>query len=247
MDDANFFIYTSDMKKNEYGFGFIGIMVIAVILSVASFAGWTVFKKNQKSAGTQQAHITNFEECVAAGNPVMESNPEQCSANGQTFIRQMPAQTEKKLSSGWLLRKSDEASIRVPDGFNMLVVKDEDINFVLPDAPQGTLKYEEGAQAKIVGEPHKHFELGLIVSFNEQGFNDRGTKLKEFKTYSGLDVNVKLFEQTTEPNGVDFPKGTKHLKYTVTKGTDYFNVDYAYLGDGIVDIVEEMVRTITIE
>jgi len=29
--------------------------------------------------------ITNFEECAAAGNPVMESYPRQCAANGNTF------------------------------------------------------------------------------------------------------------------------------------------------------------------
>jgi hypothetical protein len=33
--------------------------------------------------------ITNFDECVAAGNPVMESYPRQCSANGQTFTEDL--------------------------------------------------------------------------------------------------------------------------------------------------------------
>lgn len=33
--------------------------------------------------------ITNFEECAAAGNPVMESYPRQCSANGQTFSEKL--------------------------------------------------------------------------------------------------------------------------------------------------------------
>ena len=30
--------------------------------------------------------ITNFEECIAAGNPAMESYPRQCRADGQTFV-----------------------------------------------------------------------------------------------------------------------------------------------------------------
>ena len=34
--------------------------------------------------------ITNFEECVAAGNPVMESYPRQCSAYGKTFVEVIP-------------------------------------------------------------------------------------------------------------------------------------------------------------
>ena len=33
-----------------------------------------------------EAVITNFEECVAAGNPVMESYPRQCRAGGRTFV-----------------------------------------------------------------------------------------------------------------------------------------------------------------
>lgn len=38
--------------------------------------------------------ITSFEECVAAGNPVMLSHPGQCSANGQTFIEDIGNQME---------------------------------------------------------------------------------------------------------------------------------------------------------
>jgi len=32
-----------------------------------------------------------------------------------------------------------------------------EVGFVLPDEPQGTLKYEQGKKAQVVGEPHKHF------------------------------------------------------------------------------------------
>ena len=35
------------------------------------------------------AAITNFDECAAAGNPIMESYPEQCrTADGRTFVNQ---------------------------------------------------------------------------------------------------------------------------------------------------------------
>ena len=36
----------------------------------------------------QQNTPSNFEECVAAGGPVMESYPRQCRANGQTFVEE---------------------------------------------------------------------------------------------------------------------------------------------------------------
>lgn len=33
--------------------------------------------------------ITNFEECIAAGNPAMESYPRQCRADGKTFVEKI--------------------------------------------------------------------------------------------------------------------------------------------------------------
>jgi uncharacterized protein YceK len=40
-------------------------------------------------ASVKLPQITNFEECVAAGNPVMESYPRQCRADGQTFVEEV--------------------------------------------------------------------------------------------------------------------------------------------------------------
>jgi len=41
--------------------------------------------------------ITNFEECAAAGNPIMESYPRQCRANGQTFVEELSDADKAKL------------------------------------------------------------------------------------------------------------------------------------------------------
>jgi glyoxylase-like metal-dependent hydrolase (beta-lactamase superfamily II) len=38
---------------------------------------------------TEESQITNFEQCAAAGNPVMESYPRQCTADGQTFVEEI--------------------------------------------------------------------------------------------------------------------------------------------------------------
>ncbi|MBU0662471.1 hypothetical protein KKH30_01365 [Candidatus Micrarchaeota archaeon] len=35
------------------------------------------------------ATVTNFDECIAAGNPAMESYPRKCSANGETFTESL--------------------------------------------------------------------------------------------------------------------------------------------------------------
>lgn len=49
------------------------------------------------SACTQQVEINNFEECVKAGNPVMESYPRQCSADGEIFVEELPLPSEATL------------------------------------------------------------------------------------------------------------------------------------------------------
>ena len=43
--------------------------------------------------------ITNFTECAAAGNPVMESYPRRCSANGQTFTEEISSNDNINLTS----------------------------------------------------------------------------------------------------------------------------------------------------
>jgi hypothetical protein len=48
-------------------------------------------------AFVQPNQITNFEECVAAGNPVMESYPRQCRADGQTFVEELKQSGQYRL------------------------------------------------------------------------------------------------------------------------------------------------------
>lgn len=43
--------------------------------------------------------ITNFEECAAAGNPVMESYPRQCRADNQTFVEVIDESSSSSNSS----------------------------------------------------------------------------------------------------------------------------------------------------
>ncbi len=45
----------------------------------------------------ESMNISNFEECINAGNPAMESYPRQCRANGQTFIENIELPTDKPL------------------------------------------------------------------------------------------------------------------------------------------------------
>lgn len=68
------------MKSNHELGRLEKIFIIGIVVLVAG-VGFYVWKSGNDKASA----IGSFEECVAAGNPVMESFPEQCAANGQTF------------------------------------------------------------------------------------------------------------------------------------------------------------------
>jgi hypothetical protein len=64
---------------------FLFIFTFTILLSGCSLLSPNS-KPNQLNENTNQRQvITNFKECAAADNPVMESYPRQCRANGQTF------------------------------------------------------------------------------------------------------------------------------------------------------------------
>jgi hypothetical protein len=64
-------------SKREIGF----ILIIALLLMASGVFAWSVSRR------TKLASITSFEECVAAGNPVMETFPEQCAADGNIYTK----------------------------------------------------------------------------------------------------------------------------------------------------------------
>lgn len=54
----------------------------------------TVFYSGSAEQPNPQPEIKNFEDCVAAGNPVMESYPAQCQAGGRVFVEKIPKEDE---------------------------------------------------------------------------------------------------------------------------------------------------------
>lgn len=59
-----------------------GALAVIVIGFVAIIIYWL--------SGGQSSTITSFDECVNAGNPVLESYPEQCvTEDGRSFTREI--------------------------------------------------------------------------------------------------------------------------------------------------------------
>lgn len=77
---------------------------------------WQYNPSNDKCAWVCQTEtaITNFEECAAAGNPIMESYPRQCAANGQTFTEEITVPIQEPLIGG----QRDEHGCLGPAGYS---------------------------------------------------------------------------------------------------------------------------------
>lgn len=61
----------------------VRILVLILISAVLALISWMVFRIRN-----QQPEINDFDSCVAAGNPILETYPEQCTYNGQSFFRE---------------------------------------------------------------------------------------------------------------------------------------------------------------
>lgn len=74
---------------------FIGLLLVFILIMT-----FGVDMKSRPDIDTepdQVTEVTNFEECVEAGNPVMESYPEQCrTPGGQVFTRNIGNVLEKQ-------------------------------------------------------------------------------------------------------------------------------------------------------
>ncbi len=73
------------MKKTAIG----GVIILTMLIVAGCM---------QVPTSDEKVVITNFEECVAAGNPVMESYPRQCNANGETFVEEIEQPVESAMT-----------------------------------------------------------------------------------------------------------------------------------------------------
>lgn len=108
----------------------IGGITLAVIL-VLGFI-WFAFGDDKDSTdpalNNQEPTITNYEECVAAGHPVMESYPEQCAVpGGETFTRELTEEEQAKLDD------NEVDSTDITDGWVMYKHQETGANFYYPE------------------------------------------------------------------------------------------------------------------
>jgi len=85
---------------NKKGFNPIYVVLIIAIVGIIGFTGWYVWSKNQTPK------VGNYQECVKAkGAKILETYPEQCVINGQTFVN--PIQKIEEVKKPLQLAKGD--------------------------------------------------------------------------------------------------------------------------------------------
>lgn len=84
------------MEKN-----LVPLIILSLVLAalIGAGLGYFIGYDHGIEAPTDEA-ITSFEDCAAAGYPVMESYPEQCrTPDGVTYVREIPEE-EKETPQG---------------------------------------------------------------------------------------------------------------------------------------------------
>ena len=131
--------------SNQKGFGVVQIFLLIIVIVSVGLAGRYVYNKQRdKKDSSPQAsakQLTSFKECVDAGNPVMESFPEQCRADGQTFTNE-----EQQFNNGFnTAAESGKGAFTIifPDGFSPLQKPLDSDSFYLMGTQQPEIKVGE--------------------------------------------------------------------------------------------------------
>ena len=80
-------------------------IVLIVILVIVALVLFTFAKENlsPNREGREVSKVTNFEECVAEGNAVMESYPRQCiSKSGEHFVEEVEIKSDSSEETSFI-------------------------------------------------------------------------------------------------------------------------------------------------
>src|SRR3989338_1277937 len=69
------------------------IVGIVIIIVAGAFLFFSMSENGEPINGAK--NINSFEACAALGNPVMESYPRRCQADGQTFVEDIGNELDK--------------------------------------------------------------------------------------------------------------------------------------------------------
>jgi hypothetical protein len=155
------------------------------------------------NSGTQdednnENEINSFEECVEAEGVILESFPEQCSINGQTFTRELTDEEKAMLEEQ--NNQTSAQPLVADDNYDVVVIEECDLAVAIPK------RYHPVYQTKIT--PNEFIPYPL---FADQGQNDKALKgfsiesQEEFpgeyyvRSVKCIEGEIKALPNTTNP------------------------------------------------
>lgn len=241
------------MSKNQSGFGSVVIVVIILVVALVGVAGWLVYDRQKKDADKPQPKaISSFDECVAAGNPVMESYPEQCTSNGQTFTNKVEAVVNPPAdeTSGWLLYESPgkEYAMRLADGWSLIRCDKSPSMYTYDNSKLMFLAGQKAVVSEITcGSDGR---TGLFINHATQNIEQivtPGTKQTSLKTADGLEIEKYYWVVSGYGEGAGIANGDTEFTYVIRENPKrVMTISYSFQ-PGATDhheLVEKVIRTI---
>lgn len=174
--------------------------------------------------------ITTFEECAAAGNPVRETYPEQCVANGKTFVRVVDGTSTTTPPTGEYEVLSPDVRLKNPHS-NAIVTSP----LVVSGDARGTWYFEASFPVRLLDGNGK--EIARVPAQAQSDWMTEnfvpfvatltfvppatatGTLVLEKDNPSGLPANAgEVRIPVVFASGVPVTKGTSGIRGTVTVG-----------------------------
>jgi len=89
------------------------IIAVIIVILVVAIGALLVAPEKETVSDIDEPIINNFEECIAAGNPAMESYPRQCrTPDGKHFVESIPEQEEATPTSTTIEQKELTSSTK---------------------------------------------------------------------------------------------------------------------------------------
>ncbi len=244
------------LRQNQAGFSPLVIGTVVAVLGLTGLSGWFIYNRqhkadNKPSSDTHKA-ITNFDECVAAGNAVMESYPEQCAADGKTFTndkQKAPAAPVTDETANWLLYTAKDKSftIRLADGW---VVEDDYYSQGFNTFNNKNLAPKTGTKAIVNPYPGgKDGQTGLFLNYATQNIEQivtPGEKQTGLKTTDGLDIEKYYYVQPANQDGIGLQQGDIQYTYVIRKSASrviIINYSFSPGATDYHDTVEKVAKT----
>ncbi len=221
------------LRTSQNGFTAIEAVLVTIVIGLLGISTWLFYERYQQKAtviDNQISQINSFEDCAAAGNPISQTFPEQCRADGKTYTKMDDSSNE---TSDWLVYTSPnkEFSVQLADGWNLTssesglslyTFSNENTNLTI--GSRAIISPSQGGR-----DGRSGFFMNYVTQSTDQ-INTPGTKQSSLKTADGLEISKYFWVVSGYQNGgPGVANGDSQYTYVLRKSpTQTIVVDYSF-------------------